>query len=517
MKLYSYIILTALASVCASCSDYFELDRPPQAPWSNVGEFERAPIGAYAGLFSGHEWNMAWANERIVKSSMGDDVGFVSNAEWGYTRRTKEFNVYTERNFAQLYRVIGTVNNALDFVNASAGNPYPEATAQDVENNVKRIIGELHFVRAYAYYILETTFGHAYVPGDANGTLDIPMPTTYANSVEEAKNPKIGTTQEIYDLIVRDLRLAKQLLPDKFDAAKHHPSYQVRATRFAASGMLVRAYFQKGSYDSALQECNYIIDQNEGAFDLTEDPIEAFNKSAATRGRETIFYAPFFDDNLPPPSHLSVVNQTWSGAPTPWAETYMGFSTVKRLGWMSNPQNDTTVLLAAKRDKRFSQLITVRYPAAKHLASQQFDSREAIKTFTTLWTNKFYRGPKTMRTNVPLIRLAEIYLTRALLRFKAGDKSGAADDLNTVRARAWDEAIAGVAYVDLGAGDVTEQLIHDERLIELFNEGDRLDYLRGAKLDVPKGERGAGTDPYTSEDFVWSIPTLEINFNDKLD
>ena len=59
---------------------------------------------------------MAFINERIVKSSMGDDVGFVENPEWGYHRNTSEFNKYTEKNYALLYAVISSANNALDFV-----------------------------------------------------------------------------------------------------------------------------------------------------------------------------------------------------------------------------------------------------------------------------------------------------------------------------------------------------------------------------------------------------------------
>ncbi len=516
MKSPRYILIVITLLICSSCSDYFDIDRPPQVPWATLEEFERAPIGAYAGLFSGHEWNMAWVNERIVKSSMGDDVGFVTDPSFGYTRATKEFNAYTEKNFVQLYRVIATVNNALEFVNEKQGNPYPNSSQQEITNNLDRIIGELYFVRAYAYYVLQTTFGHAYVKGGANSTIDIPMPTFYAKSAQEARNPQVGTTQQVYDLIVSDLRKAKALLPDKFDASKHHPSYEVRANRYAASGMLVRAYLQKGSYDSALQECNFIIDQNGGEYNLNEDPIEAFNKSSIARGKEVIFYAPFFDDNLPAPNHLSAINQTWNNSPTPWVETYMSFSTVKRLGWMANPQSDTTINNSAKRDKRFTQLITVRYPLNNHRSDQAYDDRVSIKDFTTLFANKYYRGSKNVRTNVPLIRLAEIYLTRSLLKFRAGDKAGAATDLNVVRARAWNAVVAGTAYVPLTAGEMTEEIINEERLIELFNEGDRIDYLRAIKVSIPRGDRATGSDPYTSESFVWSIPNLELNFNDAL-
>lgn len=515
-RIVLYTIVLGCSLLLNACDDFFDIDRPPQLPWSTVAEFERAPIGAYAGLFNGHEWNMAWVNERIVKASMGDDVGFVENPEWGYQWNSKEFNKYTERNFVQLYRVIATTNNALEFVQQHNGNPFPGIPLSEIENNVNRIVGELHFVRAYAYSILVNTFGHAYIPGGDNSTPEIPMPTQYASSVTEARNPRIGTTQEVYDLIVSDLRKAKTLLPEQFDPAKHHPSYQVRANRFAASGMLMRTYLAKGKYDSAMMEANYIIDQNNGAYDLSEDPIEAFNKSSVARGKEVIFYAPFFDSDLPPPNHLSVINHRWSGSKCGWVETYMGFKTVMRLGYMSNPQNDTTINDVARNDKRFTQLMAVRYPMNKHLPTQEFETRPQINTYTTIWCNKYYQGDNGDRTNVPLIRLAEIYLTRAYLHFRNNDKDAAAADLNVVRSRSWDEAKAGTPYVPLTGAALTEQQIHDERVLEMFNEGDRLDYLRAIKQDVPLGERGSGTEPYTSEKFVWSIPPLELNFNDAL-
>ncbi len=513
LRLTLAFVLILAATGCEE--DFFEIKRPPQLPWGSVEEFEQAPIGVYAGLFSGNAWNMAWVNDRIVKSSMGDDVGFVENPEWGYLRNTREYNKYTEKNFPLLYGVISAANNALDFVEQRQGNPFPNESAEELENNLKRITGELHFARGYAYYLLATTFGRAYVPGDPNSNPDLPLHTTFINSVASARNPKIGTTQEVYDLILDDFRKAKELLPPAYLPGTHHPSYEIRANRFAAAAMLVRTHFQRGEYDQARADCDFILDQNNGAYDLSEDPIEAFNKSTKARGREVILYAPFFDPSLPPPNHLSVINQTWNGSPTSWVETYMSLKTVKRLGWMNDPQNDTTITAAARRDKRFTQLMAVRYPQNKPRPRFTSETRPGVKNLTTLWNNKYYRGPSGLQTNVPLIRLAEIYLTRAILRLKSGDRNGAAADLNTVRERAWDAA-AGGDYVPVTAAEVTEQIIHDERLVELFNEGDRLDYLRGLKTDIPKGDRGEGTEPYTSESFVWAIPTLELNFNDAL-
>ncbi len=512
-------LVFALVSILliSSCSDYFEIDRPPQAPWSTVEEFERAPIGAYTALFSGDEWNLAWVHERFIKTNMGDDVGFADELDKGFYRETKQANQWTELAFIQLYKAIATTNNALEFVDSKAGNPYPDALPTDIQNNVYRIVGELYFVRAYAYFLLQTTFGHAYVPGGDNTTLDIPMPIRYAKSADEARNPKIGSTQEVYDLIVRDLKKAKALLPEKFDASKHHPSYQVRANRVAAAGMLMRAYMQKGSYDSALQECNYIIDQNSSEYDLSEDPIVAFSQNSAEgRGKEVIFYVPFFDANLTVPNHLSVINQTWAAKPTEWVQNFMDFTLVKKINWMTDPKTDTALNIEAKQDKRFTQLMTVRYPVNKRLPGQAYDLKERVtmKDFTTIINNKYYRSATVMNTNVPLIRLAEVYLTRSVLRFRASDKVGAASDLDEVRKRAWNASVAGAAYTPISSAAITEEMINDERIIEMFNEGDRINYLRALKVPIPKGERGAGTDPYMSESFVWAIPALEINFND---
>jgi starch-binding outer membrane protein, SusD/RagB family len=513
MKRLIYTLLTLLLLNLTACKDYFELDRPPQNPWSTLEEFERAPIGAYASIFSGHIWNIPWVNHAVVKNSMGDDVNWVSNGEWGYWRKTTEFNIYTDKNILLLYRTVAATNDALTFVADNDGNPYPAESPDQIEHNLNRIIGELHFVRGYAYYLLQTTFGEAYVPGGANADIRIPMPTKYPKSLEEAKNPKMGSTQEVFDLILSDFQRAKDLLPEKYLDGLHHPSYQIRATKFAAAAMLMRPYLQRGELDKAQAECDFIIDQNNGEFDLTEDPIEAFNKSTAERGREVIFYAPYYDITSPTPNHMSVLNNTWDGKKCNWNETRMSNTTLLQLGWMTDPHSDTTILLPARRDKRFQQLMAVRYPVNMARPEQLTDERNEIKHFTTVWPYKCYRGPLGMNTNIPLIRLAEVYLTRSITRFRANDRAGAAADLNVVRQRAWDTAVGG-PYVPITLGTITENMIHDERLIELFNEGDRVDYLRGLKMDIPRGDRGAGSDPYTHKDFVWDMPVRETLYNE---
>jgi hypothetical protein len=254
---------------------------------------------------------------------------------------------------------------------------------------------------------------------------------------------------------------------------------------------------------------------------LSEDPIQAFNKSTLARGKETVMYIPSYDKTYGKENpDQSECNHMFYATPCTWVVTHMEYKTLNRIGWMNDVVNDTTINLAARRDKRFQQLIFVRepanIPAAQHKAGHYYEDRSNL-TYRTVVCNKAFRGPGAGYTNLPLIRLAEMYLTRSICAFIAGDKSTAASDLNIVRKRAWDANVAGETYEAsanlVTTANITEQMIGDERLIEMFMEGDRIDYLRGLKVDVPgepdlAGDRG-GTLPYTSDRFVWMIPVTE--------
>ena len=517
MKSIKYILLVSIVFL-ASCDDFFELERPPQNPWSSIREFERVPIALYASVYGGHHWNIPYANYSMFKVSAGDDVAYVSDPSWGYFRETDQHNTWSRRNFLLLYRTIGTANDALEFVDSHDGNPYPNASLDDITDNFERILGEIYFMRGMAYYYLQMFYGHAYDPNGNNNTLGLPYRITFPENVDEANNPETGTTQQIFDLILSDFEQAYNLLPKKFRSNKHHPSYEVRANKFAAAAMLMKTHFLRGEYDEALDLCDFIIDENDGDYNLTEDPIEAFNKSSVERGREVIFYAPYFDVSLPAPHHLSVLNHTYeNGNICDWAETRMSIAALEKLNWIDDPKNDTTFNIEALRDKRFQQLMAVRYPKNMAQEHQWTDNRPEIENETTVWPYKYYRNASSFYTNVPIIRLAEIVLTRSILRFKIGNKAGAAEDLNLVRRRAWDESIGG-SFQPISSNEITEDMIHTERMVEMFNEPDRVEYFRALKMDVPPGDReNTISEPYNSKRFVWDIPIEERIYNENIE
>lgn len=526
MKNISIILIFSSFLLLLGCSkdDFFELERPPQDPWLTLSELERAPIGAYATLFSGTLWGVPLVDNAMVKAQMGDDIGAAIEFRFGYLRNTEDIIEFTDRPWQAFYRAIAGANDALRFIEDNNGYPFEGLSAVD-SMNIRRIKGELLFVRGYAYFLLQTTFGHAYVPGGSNSTPDIPLITRFASSAEEAFSPKIGTTEEIFNQVLSDFTAAKELLPRQFDGMTMPAAYEVRANKFAAAAMLAKTYFQMGgdaNYSKALDELNFVIDQNDGAYDLSEDPIEAWNKSSVDRGREVIFYVPYFDQTLEYPEYYSVINHTLRGAGLcGYSQGRMSDEVITRLGWMDNPgTEDTTMNVAARADKRFTQLFERRYPVAIAYFDDnlEYDPREELWSITTIFPNKYYRGPSGPHTNIPYIRLAEMYLTRSILRLRKGDVIGAVEDLNVVRQRAWNENIGG-SFVPVTTDQITEDMIHDERIVEMFAENDRIDYLRALKLPIGPGERTDASgnplpdEPYTSEKFIWAKPLHETIYN----
>ncbi len=526
MKKTIFLACIILMQVTA-CNDkkYFELERPVESPWTNLAEFDRAPIGGYGELFAKGDWGNVYNYWYLYKNAVGDDVAWSTPGDnaWGWYRDTENNKDWVDETFRITYKVISSVNYALQLVDEKGGIPFPKMSDDDKKYNLDRIMGELHFLRGFAYYMNATLLVNAYVPGGANDAKQIPLRTTKASSYEDASAPKIGTVQEIWDQILADFTIAYEQLPERYIAGLMHPSYQAgRANKFAAAAMLSRTYFAMGNYAKAKEYASFVIDQNGGDYNLSEEPIEAFNKSIPGCGKETIMYIPGYDKTYGKQNyHATTFTHLFGGnGPCGWTATHMDYTVLKRIGWMKDAKNDTSITIVARRDRRFRQLIAVReasnVPVAQQIPGRFYEVRTNL-TWRTLVANKYYRGPLFGHTNVPQIRLAEMYLTRAILSFKEGDKNSAANDLNIVRKRAWDATVAGVSYETSASfvtgANITEQMISDERLIEMFCEGDRIDYLRGLKVDVPNGERGPGSVPYTDKGFVWPIPLVERNLN----
>lgn len=168
---------------------------------------------------------------------------------------------------------------------------------------------------------------------------------------------------------------------------------------------------------------------------------------------------------------------------------------------------DKSETAEAAIDKRYQQVF-LRLEAPVNLASRQPGDEPRLQFEPKqpyVWGHKYYRSGKSRSTNLPILRLADMYLLRATINASKGSINPAKSDLNIVRNRA-------------GIGDFTGadanllEAIEIERMKEMAMEGDRLFYLQGLKKDIPNGDRGAGSVPWNGK-FYSEIPLYEIEIN----
>ncbi|WP_431242384.1 RagB/SusD family nutrient uptake outer membrane protein [Flavobacterium sp. P21] len=112
--------------------------------------------------------------------------------------------------------------------------------------------------------------------------------------------------------------------------------------------------------------------------------------------------------------------------------------------------------------------------------------------------------------DVPLIRLAEMYLIRAESNLRAGTAVGNTplDDINIIRSRANADELTAVTVDDI--------LL--ERQLELGMEGFLIHDIRRTKQSIDISSDGDGSEliPYDADRLVFPIPLKEMDANKKI-
>ncbi len=497
---------------CENDEEFFQLTNPPESPWQSLLDLEKAPIGAYYGLTGNGGFRAIFTMGAVAAEAFADGIALADPAEgfnvdsdvedmYNRAHAGTQIGSFDNHMFNSGYFAIGFANGAIDFIESAEGNnPFPGENRPD---EVDRIRGELYFVRAYAYYWV----ARAYLPVYPNDEQRIPFRINQATNFEEAIESPLASANDVYPQIVSDLQTAKSLLPERYLAGVHNASYEDgRANKFAAAALLAKVHFHMGNYADALTELNFVIDQNGGDYDLSEDPIEAWNKTGIDRGRETIWYYTLWagdglggSSNWKHPGRFAVFNLTQRASfnPANNGDRFMVASRdfLEAAGWM-NPDGSENP--AALNDLRYTQLFQ-RYDAGN-------DPRTGFATTQPyVWNARYYRSSVDRSTNLPILRLADMYLLRATIHAMNSNFNDARLDLDIVRNR------AGLADFPGTDGQLMDAIML-ERRIELAFEGDRLYYLQGLEADIPSGDRTGGPIPYNSN-FYSEVPDYEVEVN----
>ncbi len=456
------ILLLIMAISWQSCEDFLDM-RPQES--MDADEALTTPqnvkatlIGAYLEMRSrwtfGSQFN-EYA-ELLATTEHLQHVGSHRQPQEMVEKNIAVNNSYIESSWVVSYSLINTINNVIHAVDI----------LDDQDRD--RILGEALFLRGMVYFELTRLWGLPYVSGQENDQPGVPLILTPTLGAPDAVPVKRETVESCYRQVIADLSTAKELLPAKNG---------VFANTFAASAALSRVYLQMSDFENAALEANRVIES--GGFQLNATPMAAFNNPQISS--EDIF---------------TLQNSLTSN--TIWLpERYGSLNGLGRGDYQFSP---TFLQLFDPADLR-GHLQEDTHPGytLENINSMYYIGVGAIRNGgnnTAKWGNYY--------TVIPLIRLAEMHLTRAEANFEL-IASGASsvgpatpkDDINTIRQR---------AMAPLYENEPGRDEIRLERYLELCWEGHRLHDLKRWQADI-------GSIPFDAGNLILPVPMREMETN----
>ncbi len=452
MKRLNIFLFALMTSVALwGCSDTLNVE--PQASISDdvalstPDNVKNALVGAYSALGGANAYGGSYIYLTEIYAAPVNEIFFNGTFLQPREVNTKQIlisNSFVTGYWGSSYNIINRANNIL-----SALDVFGSDTATR-----NRVEAEAKFLRGVAYFNLVMVFGKAYNDGSPTSNPGVPIILTPTRTADETLQVPRSTVAQVYAQVLEDLNAAKAALPGYND---------FYANTYVASGMLARVHLVMGNYAQAATEANRVI--NSGAYELFSS-IKS-NYVRTSDGDETIF---------------AIQN------------TATVFS------------NDMAVFHAPLPYGRAD--IQVLNP---HLANYEMgDVRGTlfVATGRGRMSTKYASDNPTVdprRTNITVMRLAEMHLIRAEANVRTGGSVGASalTDVNAIRERV---GLAPLASVNLAA-------VLKERRNELMFEGFLFSDMKRLQINT-QGVSGAIN--WNSDAMVFPIPEREMLVNKQL-
>ncbi len=353
------------------------------------------------------------------------------------------------------------------------------------EEKRKQYEGESRFARALLYFDLVRLFG------------GVPVVTTPL-SVEESRTIGRSGIEEVYELIVQDLKAAADLLP-----SVHDNSNKGRATKWAAKGYLGKVYLfrsgyplKKNEWQLARDAFKEVIDSGQFAFFNSYEDIYKFEHEG---GKQQVFSIQFKAGTSGNGNPFPTRNASNDIALIPVAQGGLPFG-----GSASNLfLSEDLVESFEKGDKRKDVAI---------LMSWRHKSGEIITTLPTC--RKYQNGPVVGVNDWDIDWIALSYTDVLMMYAEALNELGYSPDgeafriLNQVRERA---GLAPKTVTDVPSQQAYRLWMENERRYELCFENIRwFDLVRTDRaLDVMKaflGKYGMSANIRNRDQYLYPIP-----------
>lgn len=517
------IILIGIVSVSCENNSFFALDAPPPTEFQNIDDLERAIAFPYQNTFLGGDDAIGhWTH--YIHLQMSDMVREIAtNPGWQsptiYGRETSTIGVNrVVRQYAPAYQSIAATNNIISFLES---DPFPDASPNDKTYNINRIKGEALFIRAYNYYHLAQLFAPPYNPQGANDSRVLSLRTTFPDSIEDALDITASTTQEVYDQILADFSEAVELLPKEWNTNMPEAYKFGRATKHAAIFYQAKTQLHMGEYAAAERSLDSILNDQDVPRSLEPDPETVWLNNSSTAPFESpevifwIYYAnPQRGSSWHPSRWYWFFNKRFADPNDyrPWMIWSFGNEAMAE----ANIMVDGEVTESWENDKRHK--LFHYYKGADPTQELQgrlnddYITAAPVSVFVgvddpVVMVDKYFRVERFQ--NFPWVRTAEALILRAATKVELGNGTGAADDLNTVRSRAWDETKSG-PFIQLTTA--TFEDVNAEWLRELAFEADRVSFLQMFRKPIGPAARNVAPVMPPYENFNWRIPLAETDF-----
>ncbi|HOE24484.1 MAG TPA: RagB/SusD family nutrient uptake outer membrane protein [Bacteroidales bacterium] len=465
------LLMVTFAVLFTACEDFLvkepRLSQSNELTLSTYKGLDNATGGVYSQL-CGYAW---YGSQFVITADMKG-----GNAKRGSVISGRYTDEYLWNNtpastsglWATAYSTIAKANNVLEVIDGG----FTEAGVEEAQLNVLR--GECLFMRGLAYFDLARMYCQPYSAGTTN--LGVPVVLVTENGY-----PARNTVGETYDRVVADLKDAIALLP----VTNKRGDDAAYATKVAAQALLAKVYLYMENWAEAASYATTVIGTAGLSLFTADDYTTWDNKGywgSGGPGKEIIFQVDGSEGNS---SH-------------PWWDA---------ISYMMDP--------GGYGDCAASLDVLNLYEAGDVRADLFLQPDDYPGEYWSLkYPGRLGRTPHR-EFNVPVLRLAEMYLIRAEAILNGASVAGATalDDYNAIRTN------RGLA----AAGAVTLSDIYAERRRELCFEGNELfdlartqrslvrnDYTGLSNKDIPFTAGGTALVNYK---WAMPIPQAEIDAN----
>lgn len=445
MKKVIITILTAIA--LTSCNDFIDLkpiDFPTEETfYKDVKGLEGAIIGIYDELQSNDQYGAKFMTLMEVR---GDNVkNDNSGASGGITYQIEVFtetpaNSNLSGSWLSLYKTIYRCNLVLQNME----------NVQMTEEQRKQIAGQASFVRALCYFNLVRLWGA------------VPV-ITKTQTVAEARDNKRAAVSEVYDRIIKDLVVAKDL-PEVWPESERG-----RATSYAARALLAKVYLYMKNYQEVVNELNPVMAAIHAKRDLALVPMPQTFPNDLKTSKDIIFAVQYLKGGVGESAHQNNRYRNNDNG---------NIISLEQSEFESNADNRKALVAPTGSGKRPGKF---NAPATNNETSADF----------------------------PVLRCAEVMLmyAEAANELSSSPSQDALNALNAVRVNA---NLPKKTLTELSTKELFRQVVYKERRLELALECDRwFDIVRTGQMATVF----PGISAYRQ---LYPVPQTEIeNVNDK--